>query len=76
MELKIALLQLLPGKDLDENLLIGKKACQEAKEMGADVALFPEMWSDGYYVPQDESELKSLAVQKDSVFVKEFSDLA
>ena len=76
MELKIALLQLLPGKDLDENLLIGKKACQEAKEMGADVALFPEMWSDGYYVPQDESELKSLAVQKDSVFVKEFSALA
>ena len=76
MELKIALLQLLPGKDLDENLLIGKKACQEAKEMGADVALFPEMWSDGYYVPQDESELNSLAVQKDSVFVKEFSALA
>ena len=37
MNLKIALLQILPGKDLDENLLIGKKACEEAKEKGADV---------------------------------------
>ena len=30
MNLKIALLQILPGKDLDENLLIGKRACEEA----------------------------------------------
>ena len=31
------------------------------KVMGADVALFPEMFSDGYYLPQDEEELKKLA---------------
>ena len=76
MELKIALLQLLPGKTLDENLSIGKKSCVEAKEKGADVALFPEMWSDGYYLPQDEEELRKLAIDKDSSFVNEFRDLA
>ena len=54
----IAFLQLLPGKTLEEQLKIGQKACREAKEKGADIALFPEMWSDGYYLPQDENELK------------------
>ena len=48
MNLKIAFLQILPGKSLDENFSAGKKACIEAKEKGADIALFPEMWSDGY----------------------------
>ena len=76
MELKIALLQLLPGETLEENLSIGKNACVEAKEKGADVALFPEMWSDGYYLPQDERQLRDLAVGKDSDFVNEFRDLA
>ena len=76
MELKIALLQLLPGKTLEENLSIGKKGCIEAKEKGADVALFPEMWSDGYYLPQDEELVKNLAIAKDSDFVKTFRDLA
>ena len=76
MELKIALLQILPGKTLEENLSAGKKACIEAKEKGADVALFPEMWSDGYFLPADEEELRRLAVAKDSVFVNEFRILA
>ena len=76
MELKIALLQLLPGKDLDDNLIEGKIACREAKEKGADVALFPEMWSDGYYLPQDEAALKELAISKDSSFIREYRDLA
>ena len=76
MRIKIAFVQLLPGIDLDENLDIGKKACVEAKEKGADIALFPEMWSDGYYLPQDEKELSSLAISKDSGFINEFSGLA
>ena len=58
MKIRIAFIQLLPGKDLQENLEIGKKACAGAREKGADIALFPEMWSDGYYLPQDETELK------------------
>ena len=34
MVLKIALLQLLPGSDLEEQFQIGKSACEKAKEMG------------------------------------------
>ena len=76
MRVKIAFVQLLPGIDLGENLDIGKKACVEAKEKGADIALFPEMWSDGYYLPQDEKEVNSLAISKDSDFINEFRELA
>lgn len=76
MEIRIAFLQLLPGRNLEENLETGRKACREAKEKGADIALFPEMWSDGYFIPQDEEELEKLAVGKDSPFVQEFCSLA
>ena len=55
MILKIALLQLLPGKGLEEQFRIGKAACEKAKDIDADIALFPEMWSDGYAIPQDET---------------------
>ncbi len=76
MNIRIAFLQIFPGKNLEDNLEIGKKACIEAKEKGADVALFPEMWSDGYYLPQDAKELNSLAIDKDSTFIEEFRKLA
>lgn len=76
MKFKIALLQLMPGKTLDEQQRIGTEACRKAKEMGADVALFPEMWSDGYYLPQDEKEVTALAVSAGSDFVLNFRDLA
>ena len=72
----IAFLQLLPGKTLEEQLEIGQKACREAKAKGADIALFPEMWSDGYFLPQDEQALKSLSIGKDSAFVQAFRHLA
>ena len=72
----IAFLQLLPGKTLEEQLEIGQKACREAKEKGADIALFPEMWSDGYDLPQDEKTLRSLSIGKDSTFVQSFRLLA
>ena len=76
MEIRIAFLQIMPGKNLEENLLKGKTACLEAKEKGADIALFPEMWSDGYFLPQDQAELKKLAVGKGSAFIQAFSALA
>jgi predicted amidohydrolase len=49
MKFKIALLQLLP-KEMDQkfNLKTGIEACHKAKNMGADLALFPEMWNIGY----------------------------
>ncbi|RCV48208.1 carbon-nitrogen hydrolase family protein [Marinitenerispora sediminis] len=47
--LTIALLQLaLPGPDLAANLAEGEAACRRARLLGADIALFPEMWSNGY----------------------------
>ncbi len=76
MNIKIAFLQILPGKSLDENFLTGKKACIEAKEKGADIALFPEMWSDGYDLPQDYNKLNSLAIEKESAFLKGFRNIA
>ena len=76
MRFEIALLQLLPGKTLEEQLRKGVEACRKAKETGADIALFPEMWSDGYYLPQDEETIKELAISSDSDFVLSFRDLA
>lgn len=45
--LKTALLQILPGNSLEENLEKGLFWCREAKKAGADLALFPEMWGSG-----------------------------
>lgn len=74
--LTIALLQLLPGATLEENLRIGIDACQEAKAVGADIALFPEMWSTGYSIPEDIGTLMSSALPADDAFVTTFGALA
>ena len=47
-KLKIALLQLTPTGTVEGNLEKGIAACKEAKSQGADIALFPEMFSIGY----------------------------
>lgn len=75
-KLKIALLQLLPGDGIEEQAQIGTAACRKAKEMGADIALFPEMWSSGYQIPQDEKILNGMAVSATSDFVQGFGRLA
>ncbi len=76
MIMKIALLQLLPTGSLEGQLQKGVKACEKARAMGADIALFPEMWSDGYYLPQDERKLADLAIPGDSGFVRSFQQLS
>lgn len=76
MMLKIALLQLLPGGSLAEQQNIGTAACRKAKDMGADIALFPEMWSDGYFLPQEEGAVDALAITADSEFICAFRELA
>ncbi len=76
MKFRIALLQLLPGNHLADQLEKGKTACVKAKEMGADLALFPEMWSDGYFLPQNSSELEALSLSADSEFIMAFKKLA
>jgi predicted amidohydrolase len=49
MQLTIALLQLLAsGTDQGANLAKGDAFCRQARQMGADLVLFPEMWNIGY----------------------------
>lgn len=75
-KLKIAFLQLLPEKTVNDNLKKGITACKKAKEMGADIILFPEMWNCGYNIPEDISELKAMAVSSEGEFVRAFKNLA
>lgn len=75
-KLKIALLQLLPGNSLEENIDIGTDACRQAAEQGADIALFPEMWSCGYTIPEDTQQLGMLSQDKEGAYVRHFGSLA
>ena len=72
--LRIALLQILPKDSLEGNLKKGIEYCRKSKEMGADIALFPEMWSVGYNIPEDGSNISALSA--DDGFVQSFADLA
>ena len=73
---KVALLQLMPTGSLEGNLKKGLQVCEKAKEMGADLALFPEMWSVGYDIPDDADEVRKKAISADDDFVLAFADLA
>ena len=75
--LKIALLQIKPCRTLGENLQKGIQTCKKAKEMGADIALFPEMWSNGYNIDdRPVDEWKAEAIPADGDFIRSFSCLA
>ena len=75
--LKIALLQIAPAGSLAGNLEKGLAACRRAKELGADIALFPEMWSNGYNIyGRPPEEWKAEAVPAAGEFVQAFGRLA
>lgn len=75
--LKIALLQIAPCGSLEKNLEKGIKYCKKSKSEGADIALFPEMWSNGYHIYNREvEEWKKEAITSDSHFVQTFGKLA
>ncbi len=76
MKIKIAMLQLLPEASIEQNLKKGLDACIEAKKLGADIALFPEMWSTGYKISLDQKELESQSINKNSNFILSFKKLA
>ena len=89
-EVKIALLQLAPhGADLEKNLEKGEAFCHRAKAQGADIVLFPEMWSIGYSRyhlagtndtpdkhPLGFEEWKARAVDASDRFIRHFQALA
>ena len=76
MKIKIAFIQEFPGKTMEENMQIGIEACKKAKENGADIALFPEMWNTGYEIVQNAEQLSECSVTADSEFVLAFQKLA
>lgn len=78
----VALLQLVSsGADIAANLARGEAACRHAAVQGADLALFPEMWSVGYTFfdrtqPGDQERWAALALGPDDPFVTHFRALA
>jgi predicted amidohydrolase len=79
--LKIALLQLSPEPNAKAAMERGLAVCREAAANGADIALFPEMWSNGYasadhHDPRAGEAWMAAAVRPDSGFVHSFQDAA
>jgi predicted amidohydrolase len=79
---KIALLQMTAcGSDQDANQSKGDAFCRQAREMGADIALFPEMWNIGYTFYDSSQEnaretWQAQAIGQDDDFVIHFKALA
>lgn len=75
--MNIALLQLHPTGTPEGNLKKGLDACKKAKALGADIALFPEMWNCGYDIcDRPVQEWAGDAVPVESEFVHSFGRLA
>lgn len=77
--LRVALLQMTGvARDLDANLATGEAFCRQAGELGADIALFPEMWSIAYALPSpDDTEAwEHAATAPRDPFVRHFGRLA
>lgn len=80
--IKVALLQMTGGgPDKDANLAMGDTFCRRARAIGADIALFPEMWSVGmtFYDPKiegDRERWQALAISRDDSFIVHFRNLA
>jgi predicted amidohydrolase len=67
------------GTDQAANLAKGKAFCRHAAAMGADVALFPEMWNIGYAPcpadPEGRVKWHALALTQQSEYVTHFQEL-
>ena len=75
--LKVALLQIAPCGTLEKNWKKGLIYCRKAKELGADIVLFPEMFSNGYRIyDRPVEEWKAEAIPADSEFVNAFGKAA
>lgn len=81
-ELIVALLQMEPhGNDQQANFDKAEEFCRRAADMGADIALMPEMWNIGYTrfddsVPNIRQEFYTWAVSKHSEEIQRFARLA
>lgn len=78
-DFKVAILQLDAINNLNESLIKGIDACKKAKEMGADIAVFPEMWNIGYEMPKNKENLNvwmERAIKENSEYIIKFKKLA
>jgi len=75
-DILIGLLQIRPGQSLEEMQIRGENACREAKALGADIALFPEMWSSGYDLSGTKEDVQNRAIKLDDPFLLFFQTLA
>ena len=79
---KVALLQMTGcGNDMNANQAKGESFCRRARAGGADIALFPEMWSVGmtFFDPKREGERErwqAQAISADDSFITRFRNLA
>ena len=80
--LRVALVQPIPEVNLEKSLKLGEQYCRTAKANGADITVFPEMYSIGYYTdvdfenPKEVEAWKALALHTDSDYVMHFRNLA
>jgi predicted amidohydrolase len=80
--IKVALLQMTGcGHDRAASLAKGEVFCRRARMMGADIALFPEMWSVGMTFFDREQEgarerWQAQAISRDDAFITHFRNLA
>ena len=75
-KLKIALLQISDRGSIDGNLAAGLEVCEKARDLGADIALLPELWSHGYRLfderdHQAAAGWRASALELNSAFVME-----
>jgi predicted amidohydrolase len=81
MKFNVALLQISAfGDDQDKNLAKGVQACHEAKVLGADLAVFPELWNIGCTLspldPEGRQRWIAKAIDQSSSFFQAFASLA
>jgi predicted amidohydrolase len=82
MGINIALLQMTGcGLDKDASRTKGELFCRRAQAMGADIALFPEMWSVGMTFPNSEQaeereRWQAGAIDRGDPFIEHFQSLA
>lgn len=79
--LRIALVQSGSISEQNLNLLNGEKWCREAKDNGADIVVFPEMYNIGYRGidfddPEAVEKWRNLSISRDNEFIIHFRDLA
>lgn len=73
---KVALLQMVSARTKEENLRKGVEFCRKSKAMGADLALFPEMWNNGYSLSYDRDVMDRNSEESNGVFINTFKELS